>query len=69
MEQKNITDLFSKEVIKSYCQNLNLQNDCELEGYIKPDIYFYDRESEFLSILKKSIDLIKIVRKKNEVIK
>jgi|TARA_B100001939_G_scaffold130394_1_gene113166 UPF0755 protein len=55
-EGSKITDLFSKEVIKSYCQNLNLQNDCELEGYIKPDIYFYDRESEFLSILKKSID-------------
>ena len=55
-EGSKITDLFSKEVIKSYCQNLNLRNSCELEGYIKPDIYFYDRESEFLSILKKSID-------------
>ena len=55
-EGSKITDLFSKEIIKTYCQTLNFQNDCKLEGYIKPDIYFYDRENELLSILKKSID-------------
>ena len=59
-EGSKITDLFSKETIKSYCQNFNFQNDCELEGYVKPDIYFYDRESELLSILRKSIDKQKI---------
>ena len=59
-EGSKITDLFSKEIIKSYCQTLNFHNDCELEGYIKPDIYFYDRESELLSILRKSIDKQKI---------
>jgi len=55
-EGSKTTDLFSKEIINSYCQILNFQKDCDLEGYIKPDIYFYDRESELLSILKKSID-------------
>ncbi len=55
-EGSKITDLFPKEIINSYCQTLNLQNSCELEGYVKPDIYFYDRESELLSILNKSIE-------------
>ena len=55
-----ITDLFSKEIIKSYCQTMNFLNECELEGYVKPDVYFYDRESELLSILKKSIEKQKI---------
>ena len=51
-----ISDLFSKKIINRYCQTTNFQNGCELEGYIKPDIYFYDRESELFSILKNSID-------------
>ena len=55
-EGSKITDLFSKEVIKSFCQTVNFQNECELEGYAKPDIYFYNRESELLPILKKSIE-------------
>jgi len=55
-EGSKITDLFSKEIINSYCQTLSLQNGCDLEGYVKPDIYFYDRESELFSILKKSIE-------------
>ena len=55
-----ITDLFSKEIIKSYCQSMNFHNECELEGYVKPDVYFYGRESELLSILKKSIENQKI---------
>ena len=29
-EGSKITDLFSKEIIKSYCQTFNFQNDCEL---------------------------------------
>ena len=59
-EGSKITDLFSKEIIKSYCQTVNFQDECELEGYAKPDVYFYDRESELLSILKKSIKNQKI---------
>ena len=55
-EGSKITDLFSKEIIKSFCQTMNFKNQCELEGYAKPDSYFYNRESELLSILKKSID-------------
>ena len=55
-EGSKITDLFSKETVYKFCQTSNFQNNCELEGYIKPDIYFYDRESELLTILKKSID-------------
>lgn len=55
-EGSKITDLFSEEIIKSYCQTMNFQNECELEGYIKPDIYFYDRDSELFYILKKSIE-------------
>ena len=55
-EGSKITDLFSKEIINRYCQFSNFQNVCELEGFVKPDIYFYDRESELLSILKKSIE-------------
>ena len=55
-EGSKITDLFPKEIINSYCQTLNLQNSCELEGYVKPDIYFYDRESELFSILNESIE-------------
>ena len=55
-EGSKITDLFSKEIIKSYCQTMNFHNECELEGYVKPDIYFYDRETELFSILKKSIE-------------
>ena len=55
-EGSKITDLFSKEIIDSYCQTMNFLNGCELEGFAKPDVYFYDRESELLSILKKSID-------------
>ncbi len=51
-----ISDLFSKKITNRYCQTTNFHNGCELEGYIKPDIYFYDRESELFSILKKSID-------------
>ena len=39
-EGSKLKDLFSDEIIKKYCQNLVSQNDCELEGYIKPDIYF-----------------------------
>jgi len=59
-EGSKLTDLFSKEIIKSYCQTTNLQDECELEGYVKPDIYFYNRDSELLSILKKSIARQKI---------
>jgi len=55
-EGSKITDLFSKEIINSYCQTMNFKNGCELEGYVKPDIYFYDRESELFSILKKSME-------------
>ncbi len=55
-EGSKTTDLFPKEIINSYCQTLNLQDSCELEGYVKPDIYFYDRESELISILNKSIE-------------
>ena len=55
-EGSTIGSLFSREIINSYCQILKSQNDCELEGFIKPDIYFYDRDSELLSILKKSIE-------------
>ena len=59
-EGSKLTDLFSKEIIKSYCQTINFQNECELEGYVKPDVYFYNREDELLSILKKSIERQKI---------
>ena len=59
-EGSKLTDLFSKEIIKSYCQTIYLQNECELEGYVKPDVYFYNRESELLSILKESIERQKI---------
>ena len=59
-EGSKLTDLFSKEIIKSYCQTMNLQNECELEGYVKPDVYFFNRESELLSILKESIERQKI---------
>lgn len=55
-EGSKITDLFSKEIIKNYCQTVNFHNECELEGYVKPDLYFYDRESELSSILNKSIE-------------
>ena len=55
-EGSKITDLFSKEIIKSFCKTANFQNECELEGYAKPDVYFYNRESELLSILKKSVE-------------
>ena len=55
-EGSKLIDLFSEEIIKSYCQTMNLINECELEGYLKPDVYFYDRESELFSILKKSIE-------------
>ncbi len=54
-EGSKLNDLFSDEIIKKYCQNLVSQNECELEGYIKPDIYFYDRESELFTIFKTSI--------------
>ena len=59
-EGSKLIDLFSEEIIKSYCQTMNLINECELEGYLKPDVYFYDRESELSSILKKSIERQKI---------
>jgi len=55
-EGSKITDIFSKEIIKSYCLTVNFKNECELEGYVKPDVYFYNREDELLSILKKSIE-------------
>ena len=55
-EGSKISDIFSKKIIKSYCQTMNFQIECELEGYAKPDVYFYNRESELLSILKKSIE-------------
>ena len=59
-EGSKITDLFTKEIIKSYCQTVNFHNECELEGYVKPDVYFYDRESELLSVLNESIKKQKI---------
>ena len=59
-EGSKVTDLFSEEIIKSYCQTVSSQNECELEGYVKPDVYFYDRKSELISILKKSIEKQKI---------
>jgi len=64
-EGSKLIDLFSEEIIKSYCQTMNLINECELEGYLKPDVYFYDRESELFSILKKSIERQKIDLKKS----
>ena len=54
-EGSKITDLFSEETLNKFCQTSNFQDGCKLEGYIKPDIYFYDRESELLTILKNSI--------------
>ncbi len=59
-EGSKLTDLFSEEIIKSYCQTMNVLNDCELEGYVKPDVYLYNRENELLSILKESIERQKI---------
>ena len=64
-EGSKLIDLFSEEFINSYCQTMNLINECELEGYLKPDVYFYDRESELSSILKKSIERQKIDLKKS----
>ena len=55
-EGSKITDLFSEETLNKFCQTSNFQDGCKLEGYIKPDIYFYDRESELLTILKNSIE-------------
>ena len=55
-EGSKITDLFSNEIIKRFCQTANFLDECELEGYAKPDVYLYDREIELLSILKKSIE-------------
>ena len=55
-EGSKITDLFSKETVDRFCQTADFQEGCQLEGYIKPDIYFYDRESELLTILKTSIE-------------
>ena len=55
-EGSKIIDLFSKETVDRFCETADLQEGCELEGYIKPDIYFYDRESEILTILKTSIE-------------
>ena len=55
-EGSKITDLFSEEILNKFCQTSNFQDGCKLEGYIKPDIYFYDRESELLTILKNSIE-------------
>ena len=55
-EGSKIIDLFSKETVDRFCQTADFQEGCQLEGYIKPDIYFYDRESEILTILKTSIE-------------
>ena len=55
-EGSKITNLFSKEVIERYCQTMNFHNGCQLEGYVKPDIYFYDRDSELFTILNKSME-------------
>ena len=53
-EGSKINDLFSQEIINKFCLKLKSKNNCELEGFIKPDVYLYDREDELLNILKTS---------------
>jgi len=55
-EGSKVSDLFSKKILNKFCQNSDFQNNCEFEGYVKPDIYFYNRESELFSILKNSVE-------------
>ena len=54
-EGSQIKNLFTKEVIDEYCLEQDIVNSCNLEGYLKPDIYYYDRDSELIDILRKSI--------------
>ncbi len=55
-EGSKVSDLFSKKILNKFCQTSDLQTNCEFEGYVKPDIYFYNRESELFSILKNSVE-------------
>jgi len=64
-EGSKLNDLFSDKIINKYCQNFVSHNDCDLEGYIKPDIYLYDRESELFTIFKTSINKQNIILNKS----
>jgi UPF0755 protein len=64
-EGSKLNDLFSDKIINKYCQNFVFHNDCDLEGYIKPDIYLYDRESELFTIFKTSVKKQKIILNKS----
>tara|TARA_B100001057_G_scaffold173560_1_gene174223 strand:+ start:928 stop:1845 length:918 start_codon:yes stop_codon:yes gene_type:complete len=64
-EGSKLNDLFSDEIINKYCRNFVSHGDCDLEGYIKPDIYLYDRESELFTILKTSIKKQNIILNKS----
>ena len=64
-EGSKIKDLFSLEILNKYCETQVSQNECRLEGFIKPDIYFYDRDSELITILKKSIENQNIILDKS----
>ncbi len=54
-EGSRIENLFTQEVIDEYCLEQDIVDSCNLEGYLRPDTYFYDRESELIDILRNSI--------------
>ncbi len=60
-EGSKIKDIFSMDIINKFCLNNEDYKSCNLEGLIKPDIYFYDRESEIIDILKISIKNQKVL--------
>lgn len=46
-----VKNLFSKNILDQFCQERKALEPCRLEGYLMPDVYFYNLENEKVKIL------------------
>ena len=49
-----VKNLFSKNILDKFCSERKVSKPCSLEGYLMPDVYFYNQENEKLQILNVS---------------
>ena len=47
-------NLFSKNILDQFCLERKFSRPCNLEGYLMPDVYFYNQENEKEKILNLS---------------
>lgn len=49
-------ELFSQEVVTSFCLKNKIQLPCSLEGMLMPDVYLYDRNDELIKVINMALE-------------